>query len=247
MVRHYIIVASAYSIGKRIALDYCSSSKIEMDKIDKDVEYILEKYGKDAPLAKHFILTSSADWSSVALSDHFFDDVELMKNKEEFTEILLKDKELSGVDVARYILTKIPCTHLKLEKLVYMCYADYLCKEDTKLFKDVIYAYKLGPIVDSVYKKYKKNGADYIDNEKTYNEISKKMPIRSRVISSHEGLKKLISIDRTLQKYGDFSASKLVDLTHKELSPWFKTKENVESNDLITDDLIKEYHKYETL
>lgn len=54
-----------------------------------------------------------------------------------------------------YILARHTCTHLELEKLGYMCYADYLCRTGKKLFKDTVYAFKYGPVVESVYEKYK--------------------------------------------------------------------------------------------
>lgn len=116
-------------------------------------------------------------WDEVIKLDKFFEKAELVDTKEKFVKILLKDRVLKGVDIAKYVLTKTPCTHLKLEKLVYMCYADYLCETGDKLFKDKIYAYRLGPVIESIYKKYKKSGSDYLDEEDdtfTYDETTKK-------------------------------------------------------------------------
>ena len=42
------------------------------------------------------------------------------------------------------------------------------------------------------------------------------MPTKSRIIFVEEGTEKILSIDKTLKKYGSLSASELVDLTHKE-------------------------------
>ena len=43
---------------------------------------------------------------------------------------------------------------------------------------------------------------------------AKRMSARSRVLLSEEGIEKIISIDETLKKYGDMTASQIVDLTH---------------------------------
>lgn len=252
MIKHFIIMASAYSKGQRIALDYFDKDILQMDVIKKDIDYIFRKCGKDVPISTHYIQTEEPGWDKVAELDKYFKNVELIKTKQEFAEILLKDRMLKGIDIAKYILTKVPCTHLKLEKLVYMCYADYLCEEGSKLFEDKIYAYKLGPVIESVYQKYKKSGYETFeideaeeDDTYTYDETLKKMPIRSRILSSEDGLKKLISIDKTLDKYSKFSARELVSITHKKETPWSKAGAGSQSYRIIKDSLIKKYHKYE--
>ena len=250
MARHFIIMASAYSIGKRIVLDYSDTDKLDMDNIQRDIDYIFEKCGEDVPISTHFIQTNSVSWDSVIKLDNFFAKTELVHSKEKFVELIMKDRNLNSLDVAKYILTKVPCTHLKLEKLVYMCYADYLCDTKTKLFDDKIFAYKLGPVIKNVYQKYKKSGNSSIsveDDTIMYNESNKKMPIRSRILSSKDGIKKLISIDKTLDKYSNFSASYLVGLTHKDSTPWSISGSGNNSYEEITDDCIIKFHNIETI
>lgn len=250
MVKHFIVMSSAYSMGKRIALDYSRQDELQMDDIKKDIDYIKNECGEDVPISTHFIQTDDFGWDKVVELDKFFEKAELIDTKEKFVIILKKDRILSGIDVARYILTKVPCTHLKLEKLVYMCYAEYLCEFKEKLFNDKIYAYRLGPVVETVYERYKMYGSEYIDGEDdkiTYNEVDKKMPIKSRILASQDGLKKIISIDKTLENYSKLSSSDLVKLTHKYSTPWSLSGEGRVSNKEIEDDLILKYHKYEKL
>lgn len=250
MINHYIVMASAYSIGKRIVLDYHSESELQLEQIKKDIDYINEFCGTDIALSSHLIQTESTSWESVENKDNFFKNTLVIKDKEEFTKILLKDRYLTGMDVAKYILSIVPCTHLKLQKLVYMCYADYLCNEFENLFNDKIYAYRLGPVIESVYEKYKKSGYGKLaveDDELMYNEESKQMSSQSRIIASKNGLKKLLSIEKTINKYGKYTASELVELTHKKNTPWKKTSSGLISNKLIKDELIKEYHYNETV
>lgn len=250
MIKHFIVMASAYSIGKRIALDYYEKDILPMDDIQKDIEYIFSKCGDDAPISTHFIQTEEIGWDKVVELDKFFEKAELVKTKEEFIKILLKDRELKGLDIAKYILTIVPCTHLKLEKLVYMCYADYLCETKNRLFNDKIYAYKLGPVIKSVYSKYKKSGNKFLsaeDDTMLLDESEKKMPIRSRILSSENGVKKLISIDKTLEKYAKYTANELVTLTHKKMTPWSKAGAGIFLYKEIKDDLVIKYHKNELI
>ena len=250
MIKPFIVMASAYSIRKRIALDYFEVDILQMDVIQKDIDYILSKCGKDAPISTHYIQTEEVGWDKVIKLDKFFEKAQLIESKEEFVDILLRDRVLKGIDIAKYILTKVPCTHLKLEKLVYMCYADYLCEFGSRLFEDRIYAYKFGPVIESVYEKYKKSGYDCLEVEDDtfmYDEAAKKMPSRSRILSSEDGLKKLISIDKTLEKYTKYSASELVDITHHKQSPWSQAGAGSLSYKVIEDVLIQKYHKYEEI
>lgn len=48
MIKHFIILASAYSQGTRIALDYCDEEILQMDVIKKDLDFIIDKLGEDA-------------------------------------------------------------------------------------------------------------------------------------------------------------------------------------------------------
>ena len=74
------------------------------------------------------------------------------------------------------------------------------------------------------------------------------MPAKSRIIFAEEGTEKILSIDKTLKKYGSLSASELVDLTHREETPWFKTFKGIEEvYSSIELDIIKQYHKFEEI
>lgn len=245
MYKHCIILGSAYSIKSRIALHYVDINAKEMkEKID----YIMSKCGSDISISTHYIMTEENTWSSVVNYDLYFKDVKLISNVEDFANLILCDRNLEGLDVAKYIISKIPCTHLKLEKLTYFCYADFLCEKKETLFKDNIYAYRLGPIIDSVYKKYRKKPFSSIeDNKKLYNDQEKMSAIKSRIIASRNGLEKLASIEKTLKKYGNLKASELVKLTHKNNSPWYHSDSGTENNKIITDDVILKYHKFETI
>ena len=151
----------------------------------------------------------------------FFKDVKVIKSIDTFIELIQKDRKLEGIDIAKYILSKIACTQLKLQKLVYLCFADYLCDSGKKLFKDKIFAFKYGPVVETVYTRYKKYGYKpiYEETEDIESKNILEMPSRSRILFAEDGIEKILSIDKTLKKYGNLSASELVNLTHREKTP----------------------------
>lgn len=250
MVTHFIFMSSSYSIGTRIALDYIVTDKNVQEELKQHLDKIIKKCGKDVSISTHMIQADDESWKSVCEADHFFKDVKVISSIDKFIQLILKDRNLEGIDVAKYILSKIKCTQLKLQKLVYLCFADYLCDTGKELFTDKIYAFKYGPVVDTVYKRYKEYGYKPIEQE-TEDIDSKnvfEMPAKSRIIFAEDGTEKILSIDKTLKKYGNLSASELVDLTHREETPWSKTfKGTEEVYSSIELDIIKQYHIYEEI
>ena len=250
MVTHFIFLSSSYSLGTRIAMDYIVTDDSVQEKLKKDLEKILKECGKDVSISTHMIQADDTTWKSVCVADHFFKDVKIINSLDKFIKLIKKDRKLEGLDVAKYILSKITCTQLKLQKLVYLCFADYLCDTGKELFTDKIYAFKYGPVVDTVYKRYKEYGYKPIDEEKK--DIDSKniseMPAKSRILFAECGTEKLISIEKTLKKYGSLSAADLVDLTHKDNAPWSKSFKGLgKLYSAMKLDTIKEYHQYEEL
>lgn len=251
MVTHCIILSSSYSEGTRIAIDYCLKGQDQESVLIGRLDEITSKCGEDVSISTHYIQTENETWKSVCKQDAFFQDVKLISTTDEFIELIQKDRQLQGLDVAKYILSKIKCTHLKLEKLVYLCYAEYLCDKKKKLFTDNIYAFNLGPVVESVYSKYKgyeKTLPLEIAKKDIYNKaISKlQMPTRSRLLFAKDGIEKEKCIDNTLEKYGKYSASELVNLTHRDNTPWTQTYDGTAYKEIL-DSTIVQYHKYEII
>lgn len=249
MVKHYIIISSSYTDGTRVALDITEERLLNSEAIVKIIQDIKQSCGKDVPLSTHLIETESDCWASVAEYDPFFEDVECAKSVSEFSERIKKDRVLTGLDVAAYILSKIKCTHLSLEKLVYFAYADYLCEYSERLFEDRIYAFTHGPVVDSVYETYKRSGSQYVKPlefgvDSDVQTGVKELPARSRILFAKDGTEKLFSIDKTIEKYGKYAAGALVDFTHRTGSPWSHV-DSSKAYQVISDELIRAHHHVE--
>jgi len=235
-------MSSSYKQGTRIALDIVDDILLDVDSINRIMDGIKNEAGWDVPLSVQFIEAESPDWKSVEKSDPFFKDVKPYDDSSEFAQALQYDRCLIGLDVAKYILSIVPaCTHLKLQKLTYLCYADYLCQTGHRLYEDTIYAFEYGPVVESVYDVFK--GSRYIGNEINISPNVKEMPARSRILFSEHGFRKICSIDGTLNKYKSFPATQLVDLTHGngKNTPWSMSYTG-KSHEKINDFTILRYH-----
>ena len=127
MIKHFIIMSSSYTDGIRIAFDITGNDLSIKEKAEQIISLIKQKCGDDVPLSTHFLETADCSWESVEMYDPFFENVKCIQSIDVFIETIKKNRTLSGLDVANYILSKVKCTHLSLEKLVYFAYADYLC------------------------------------------------------------------------------------------------------------------------
>ena len=254
MITHYIILSSSYSRGKRIALHYPFAGIIDDDQMQSVRERIKSAFTGTPPLfAVHVKQTDSESWDSVTELDSYFKGVEVIGTVDEFVDLISKDRTFEGVDVARYILSITRCTHTRLEKLTYLCYADYLCKTGKRLFEDKIYAFQYGPVVYSVYSRFrdysKEHASEYIpfeeiECERQIEDRFKTNPVRSRLLFADDGIKKVYSINETLEKDRDYDGVDLVKLTHGSKTPWSEVKRTGRF-DPIEDDLIIKYHANE--
>lgn len=243
MIKHFMILSSSYSTGTRIAMHYIVDEQMNPEMLTAEVKKIKEFCGETVSISTHYVETDSTDWSSVIEKDGFFEGVHVVETLVGFVNLISADRILKGLDIAKYILATHICTHLELEKLVYMCYADYLCSTHKRLFQDKIYAFKYGPVVESVYEEYKgtKDIEEGLAVDKQIDQDYAKMPTRSRILFAEDGISKLAHVDATLERYGSLSAPELVRITHVVGGPW----DSVEKDSLYTeipDSIILEKH-----
>lgn len=140
----------------------------------------------------------------------------IMATAEQVSNYILS---LSNPDIGDII------SNLKLQKLLYYCQGFHLAMYDKPLFEEPIEAWKYGPVVKSIYQKYKDRGTERLEIPSNLNDFS---------LTEEE--KELIN--EVYGMYGQFSAWRLMELTHGE-SPWKTTPEN----GVITHQKLTEYFK----
>lgn len=120
----------------------------------------------------------------------------------------------SALDIAKKI---IHCTdvekgdiisNLKLQKMLYYMQGYWLAIFKEPLFEDEIEAWMYGPVVPTVYDHFKKFGSSAIMPE----DVDK--PEFINLNDTEEDL-----FNNVIEEYGQFSAVKLMEMTHKE-TPW---------------------------
>lgn len=116
-------------------------------------------------------------------------------------------------------------SNLKLQKLLYYAQGCTLAINNEPLFNDDIYAWKHGPVVQSIYHEYKSYGSNGID----FNE-----PFDLNLIN----VKTSDILESVYQTFGQFSAWKLRNMTHDE-KPWKDT----DLGCVIDTEVIKSYFK----
>ena len=138
-------------------------------------------------------------------------------------------KEDKVYDIAKWFLHEKEMTHKKLQKLLYFSYGIYLTEnnDDIDNINDLLFlndfeAWVHGPVVPSIYNRFKNYGITpigIVKEEKTHFED-----------------KVLNALRKTIDKYGDYSADELEKISHNQ-TPWIKARKNLSpiepSNNII--------------
>jgi uncharacterized phage-associated protein len=138
----------------------------------------------------------------------------------------------SAIDVA-YVLIKQASkegkrfSNLHLQKLVYVCHGLSLAYFDRPLILEDVHAWKHGPVVPSVYFNFKPYGSEAIT------------AFSEDIQLDAESAEIVCSVVSTL---GHFTAWQLVDLTHREGSPWSQVWAQDGKIRVIPDAVIKNHY-----
>lgn len=243
MIEHLILVASSYTLNKRIAWHY-ANKQINPAVMNEVREKTLHVLGEPM-FAIHRLTTQSANWESIISKDSYFADLMVYQSLDAFLLELKKDQQISALDIAKMLLSMQSMTNLKLQKMIYFVYADYLINTHESLFPEKIIAYHYGPIVKEVYEKYKRHGRkiitpedDSVNLEST--KITRPMAL-ARLSKAKQHAEVLASVQRVFTKFGNMTATQLVALTHRNNSPWSQTAQF----NIITDECILQHHLIE--
>lgn len=247
MYEHFILLHSDYHEGKRIAFHQVYQNVHGL----KDFMTVTDKLKGGYPersFGFHHIKTDSMTWESVTAYDKFFDDVFPTNQFDTFVRFLADEDEINSLDIANLITSKIDCTHLKLQKLLYFFYEIYIKKYDDVPFKEKLMAWQHGPVIEEVYQQYKKYGSNSIgekveDDHVLINKDDEfKLSVYSRFKQTSSFHRYLSVLEETLDNYGKYDAWQLVDLTHRTGAPWdIVTNGGAYLNRVISEDVVKNY------
>ncbi|WP_051999952.1 Panacea domain-containing protein [Schleiferilactobacillus shenzhenensis] len=122
-----------------------------------------------------------------------------------------------------------PMTQMKLHKLLYYAQGVHLAVTDAPLFSDDLLAWQHGPVVRSLYDRYK--GQRTLDTPITAQEAADYDQVESDQNAAE-------ILEAVYDRYGEYSAAQLREMTHAE-APWAETPHN----EVISQDLIERFFK----
>ena len=132
-----------------------------------------------------------------------------------FIEIANKDEYGDGI------------TNLRVNKLLYLAQGHYFARSGQQLFEDDFEAWKYGPVIPSIYQRYRDYGRNPIS------EVDQDYNFEAFTPAELEVLLDVIRV------YGKYSTSALVDFTHCADSPWAQSYGS--SNQTISKESIESY------
>jgi uncharacterized phage-associated protein len=128
---------------------------------------------------------------------------------------------LSVTRISEYIITrfyldkdKASISNLKLQKLLYFVQGEAIKQHGICAFEEEIEAWDYGPVVRSVYDRFKVFGAGPINRDYDTPTITGDIKI---------------VIDTVIDKYANASAWRMVQETHKPDTPWYNAFQNGEA------------------
>lgn len=141
---------------------------------------------------------------------------------------------MKALNVAKYFLYKANqegdlITNLKIQKLLYYAQAWYLVNFGKTLFDDQILAWNWGPVIKSVYDKYKEFRHTPIIFEDDHGEILKQF----------DNKEDLNFLNEFYDQFSSYSAHDLVNMSHNE-EPWEKAYRTV--SQIINPEIMKDFY-----
>ncbi len=120
-------------------------------------------------------------------------------------------------------------TNMKLQKMLYYQQGFHLAYFDKPLFQEDIEAWMYGPVVPSMYEKYKEFGRNGIEPDRTMD-------------FAFEERKEQALFDEVCKVYGAYSAIGLMNMTHEEM-PWKTTPVGEGAEHVISKDKMQSFFK----
>ncbi len=132
-------------------------------------------------------------------------------------------------------------SNIKLNKLVYIAYGVALASYNRELFHEGILAWRLGPVIPSVYHEFKKYGYGRVKDYSYFLEPMTEKKVKLQIDDQDDQVKQVLEVVNRV--YGGMSIGELINKTHNKDTPWSKVyKDNVYEIEIEQNE-IKEYYK----
>ncbi len=118
-----------------------------------------------------------------------------------------------------FVLKSAPsgCVHMKLQKLVYLCYGWWLVEHNEPIMNEAPEVWRHGPVFSSLYDNLKGHGHRSITNLQRH--FFSQVP--DRIDDGDD--EALALVDWVWERYGGYGQFALSDMTHQPNTPWYQT------------------------
>ena len=144
---------------------------------------------------------------------------------------------INALNVGNNILDRafsedVDITPMKLQKLIYFVYRDYIQKTGKPLFNERFETWKYGPVIPSVYQYFKKYGSNAIRRYATENDGKTVFAVNEEASPIFKDV-----LDHVWNQCSSYNGIYLSSITHKEGSAWREAYKN--NKPYLSDDDIK--------
>ena len=129
-----------------------------------------------------------------------------------------------------WIRRKIETTPMHVLKLVYLCHGWVLGFTSQALINESVEAWTYGPVVPSIYHRYKSFGGDKIAVE-YINQTDRFANDQNEIIES------------VVEAYRTYTALQLSNITHQKDTPWYITCRKFGIGTIIPNELIRDHYR----
>lgn len=149
-----------------------------------------------------------------------------------------------SIQIANYFIlcgqkSGIEVTPMKLIKICYIAHGWHLGLTGKPLLSETIYAWKYGPVIDTLYLEFKNYGSAPIKNLYSVTPNGNDYPLPDAEIRPF--------LDIIWNSYGKYDGIALSAMTHQADTPWYKVWHNEGAKDKreipIPNDYIEEHYK----
>jgi len=137
-------------------------------------------------------------------------------------------------------------THLKLQKLLYYAQGWFLANYDRPLFEDNIEAWRYGPVVHSIYSRFRGSGDSPIQKPITAPFYSEGQVRLAEPEINPDDQVTVNFLNLFWDAFSKYDAWTLVNATHSEESPWYAISQSCNFHPhraIIPIEMIEEYFK----
>ncbi len=157
-----------------------------------------------------------------------------------------ENKYYTPAHLANYFIDNLDYVdNIRLNKFVYLAFGVAYAYYNRILFKEPIQAWRLGPVIPSIYHEFKKYSYGKIKELSYIHNPVKDKLIYPMIDEDDEEAFETLKVIK--EEYGDMPTGELIDRTHDTGTPWDKFYEEGKINIEIDAEVIKEYFKKEVL